>query len=125
MGFFPQGAEIIPNSYNKIPGFSVRHHYFMPGFPVMSWPMMEWVLDTKYAHLHHVTLRHERSLLVFELQESTLTPLMERIEREFDGVRVFSLPSMGDEARGGIYRRRHIDLGVKGGRLRRVTRRCA
>lgn len=114
MGTFPQGCEIIPNGYNKIPGFSIREHYFVPGFPVMAWPMIEWVLDTKYAHLHHQTPHAERSLLVFELPESTLTPLMERIERDFAGVRVFSLPSVGDTERGGIYARRHIDLGVKG-----------
>ncbi|QBQ97879.1 competence/damage-inducible protein A [Paraburkholderia pallida] len=114
MGTFPQGCEIIPNGYNKIPGFSIRDHHFVPGFPVMAWPMIEWVLDTKYAHLHHQTPHAEKSLLVFELPESTLTPLMERIERDFPGVRVFSLPSVGDAERGGIYARRHIDLGVKG-----------
>ena len=114
MGTFPQGAEIIPNGYNKIPGFSVRDHHFVSGFPVMAWPMIEWVLDTKYAHLHHSTPHAEKSLLVFELPESTLTPLMERIESDFPGVRVFSLPSVGDTERGGIYARRHIDLGVKG-----------
>ncbi|CAM2159221.1 competence/damage-inducible protein A [Paraburkholderia tropica] len=114
MGTFPQGCEIIPNGYNKIPGFSIREHYFVPGFPVMAWPMIEWVLDTKYAHLHHQTPHAEKSLLVFELPESTITPLMERIEHDFPGVRVFSLPSVGDTERGGIYARRHIDLGVKG-----------
>jgi molybdopterin-biosynthesis enzyme MoeA-like protein len=114
MGTFPRGASIIPNGYNKIPGFSLDDHHFVPGFPVMAWPMIEWVLDTKYAHLHHATPRAERSLLVFELAESTLTPLMEKIERDFPNVRVFSLPSVGDAQRGGIYARRHIDLGVKG-----------
>jgi molybdopterin-biosynthesis enzyme MoeA-like protein len=114
MGTFPQGSEIIPNGYNKIPGFSMRDHHFVPGFPVMAWPMIEWVLDTKYEHLHHSTPHAEKSLLVFELPESTLTPLMERIESDFPGVRVFSLPSVGDAERGGIYARRHIDLGVKG-----------
>ena len=114
MGTFPQGSEIIPNGYNKIPGFSMRDHHFVPGFPVMAWPMIEWVLDTKYEHLHHSTPHAEKSLLVFELPESTLTPLMERIESDFPGVRVFSLPSVGDTERGGIYARRHIDLGVKG-----------
>ncbi|HEY1609264.1 MAG TPA: molybdopterin-binding protein [Paraburkholderia sp.] len=114
MGTFPQGCDIIPNGYNKIPGFSVRDHHFVPGFPVMAWPMIEWVLDTKYAHLHHSTPHAEKSLIVFELPESTLTPLMERIESDFPGVRVFSLPSVGDAERGGIYARRHIDLGVKG-----------
>jgi len=114
MGTFPQGASIIPNGYNKIPGFSVGDHHFVPGFPVMAWPMIEWVLDTKYAHLHHAMPHAEKSLLVFELPESTLTPLMEKIEHDFPGVRVFSLPSVGDAERGGVYARRHIDLGVKG-----------
>ncbi len=41
MGTFPEGARIIPNSYNKIPGFSVGDHHFVPGFPVMAWPMIE------------------------------------------------------------------------------------
>jgi len=114
MGTYPQGASIIPNGYNKIPGFSVGDHHFVPGFPVMAWPMIEWVLDTKYAHLHHAMPHAEKSLLVFELPESTLTPLMEKIEHDFPSVRVFSLPSVGDAERGGIYARRHIDLGVKG-----------
>lgn len=114
MGTFPQGAAIIPNSYNKIPGFSVGDHHFVPGFPVMAWPMIEWVLDTKYAHLHHATPYIERSLLVFGLPESRITPLMVTIERDFDGVRAFSLPSVGDAARGALYARSHIDLGVKG-----------
>ncbi|HTJ91992.1 MAG TPA: molybdopterin-binding protein [Pararobbsia sp.] len=114
MGTYPAGARIIPNSYNKIPGFSVGDHHFMPGFPVMAWPMMEWVLDTYYSHLHHATPHEERSVLVFELAESELTPLMVQIEQDFAGVRVFSLPSVGDAARGGVYARRHIDLGVKG-----------
>jgi molybdopterin-biosynthesis enzyme MoeA-like protein len=114
MGTYPRGASIIPNGYNKIPGFSVGDHHFVPGFPVMAWPMIEWVLDTKYRHLHHSTPHAEKSLLVFELPESTLTPLMEKIQHDFPGVRVFSLPSVGDAERGGVYARRHIDLGVKG-----------
>jgi molybdopterin-biosynthesis enzyme MoeA-like protein len=114
MGVFPRGATIIPNGYNKIPGFSIGDHHFVPGFPVMAWPMIEWVLDNKYAHLHHAVAHAERSLYVFELMESTLTPLMEKIEADFPGVRVFSLPSVGDAERGGVFARRHIDLGVKG-----------
>ncbi|CDY77899.1 Molybdopterin-binding protein [Caballeronia glathei] len=114
MGTFPKGAGIIPNSYNRIPGFSVGDHHFVPGFPVMAWPMIEWVLDTKYAHLHHQKPYVERSVLVFGLPESRITPLMESIERDFPGVRVFSLPSVGDASRGAIYARAHIDLGVKG-----------
>ena len=113
MGEFPQGASIIPNPYNKIPGFAVRHgegvHYFVPGFPVMAWPMIEWVLDTHYSHLFSKVARLEKAVLVFGMAESALTPLMEAIEAEFPLVKVFSLPSVGDATI-----RRHIELGVKG-----------
>ena len=51
MGVFPQGATIIRNPYNKIPGFSVGDVHFVPGFPVMAWPMIESVLDDRYADL--------------------------------------------------------------------------
>jgi molybdopterin-biosynthesis enzyme MoeA-like protein len=114
MGEFPEGAAIIPNPYNKIPGFSVANkgngaHYFVPGFPVMAWPMIEWVLDTIYPHLFHQTSRLEKSAIVFGAMESTLTPLMEAIETTYPLVKVFSLPSVGD-----ANIRRHIELGVKG-----------
>ena len=49
MGEFPVGSEIIPNPFNRIPGFSIRNHWFVPGFPQMAWPMLEWVLDHFYA----------------------------------------------------------------------------
>ncbi len=108
MGVFPQGARIIPNTYNKIPGFSVRDVHFVPGFPVMAWPMIEWVLDHHYASLQGEPPLRERSVIVFGAMEATLTPLMERIEAEFAGVKVFSLPSVDHPEWG-----RHIELGVK------------
>jgi molybdopterin-biosynthesis enzyme MoeA-like protein len=109
MGVFPEGAQIIPNPYNKIPGFSVDDVHFVPGFPVMAWPMIEWVLDQRYAHLHGSQVQTERSLIVYGSMEATLTPLMEAIERDHPGVRVFSLPSVDHPVHG-----RHIELGVKG-----------
>ena len=109
MGEFPLGAQIVPNPYNRIPGFRVEHHWFVPGFPVMAWPMIEWALDTHYAHLFHREVRGERSFLVYEMPESLATPVMEAVEREFPEVRVFSLPSVGGDGQ-----RRHIELGVKG-----------
>lgn len=108
MGVFPQGALIIPNPYNKIPGFSVGHVHFVPGFPVMAWPMMEWVLDQHYAHLFRRQAYAERSVIVFGSMEATLTPLMEEIERDHPRVKVFSLPSVDHPQWG-----RHIELGVK------------
>ncbi|MEH6435127.1 competence/damage-inducible protein A [Massilia sp. DD77] len=113
MAEFPQGAVLIPNPYNRIPGFSIMQgeapHHFVPGFPVMAWPMIAWVLDTHYAHLFHREPYAERALLVYEQAEAALTPLMERLQREYEGARVFSLPSVGD-----AQTRRHIELGVKG-----------
>ena len=133
MGMFPADAEIIPNPYNKIPGFScyvprsgssvagsdsagdrpaaqerVGIH-FVPGFPVMAWPMMAWVLDTHYAGLHQVSAYVEKSIIVFGSMEATLTPLMLEIEAAHAGVKVFSLPSVDHPTYG-----RHIELGVKG-----------
>lgn len=110
MGRFPAGAELIPNPYNRIPGFFVGTVYFVPGFPVMAHPMMEWVLDQRHADLHRATGVRERSLIVGGAMEATLTPLMERIEAEHAGIKVFSLPSVDHPQWG-----RHIELGVKAG----------
>ena len=155
MGVFPVGAQIIPNPYNKIPGFSCfvergeeggaqpavppgqpgpqdrlrriagaaapsggsdSHAvgergglHFLPGFPVMAWPMIEWVLDHHYAHLHQTSGAVEKSVIVMGSMEATLTPLMLTIEAEHAGVKVFSLPSVDHPQYG-----RHIELGVKG-----------
>ncbi len=114
MGVFPRGATIIPNPYNKIPGFSCAAAgpgavHFVPGFPVMAWPMIEQLLDQQYAHLFAQQQRCERSVIVFGAMEAALTPLMEAIEAGHPGVKVFSLPSVDHPQWG-----RHIDLGVKG-----------
>ena len=113
MGVFPVGARIIPNPYNKIPGFSCDGPgggsvHFVPGFPVMAWPMIEALLDGVYRHLHRQDAWQERSVVVMGAMEATLTPLMETIEREHP-VKVFSLPSVDHPDYG-----RHIELGVKG-----------
>lgn len=116
MGMFPTGARIIPNPYNKIPGFSCSGGvdgagavHFVPGFPVMAWPMIEWVLDQQYADHFNRTPQTEQSVLVYGAMEAALTPLMQRIEIMHPQVRVFSLPSVDHPQYG-----RHIELGVKG-----------
>ncbi|MBK5205424.1 MAG: competence/damage-inducible protein A [Polaromonas sp.] len=113
MGVFPVGAEIIPNPYNKIPGFSCKSGegavHFVPGFPVMAWPMIEWVLDSRYAQLHQKSAFIEKSVIVLGSMEAMLTPLMLDIEAAHTGVKVFSLPSVDHPEYG-----RHIELGVKG-----------
>jgi len=109
MGVFPVGADIIANPYNKIPGFSLGRLHFVPGFPVMAWPMIEGLLDGPYAHLHGAQRQTERSVIVFGAMEASLTPLMEALEAEHPGIKVFSLPSVDHPQWG-----RHIELGVKG-----------
>ncbi len=109
MGVFPAGARLIANPYNKIPGFSVDHVHFVPGFPVMAHPMIESLLDGPYAGLQGGERAVERSVVVFGSMEAALTPLMEEIEAAHAAVRVFSLPSVDHPVHG-----RHIELGVKG-----------
>ena len=119
MGMFPLDARIIPNPFNKIPGFFCTAGddscalgqggvFFLPGFPVMAWPMMEWVLDTYFSQYFARDAWLEQSVVVFGAMESTLTPLMEDLERQHP-VRVFSLPSVDHPQYG-----KHIELGVKG-----------
>jgi molybdopterin-biosynthesis enzyme MoeA-like protein len=113
MGRFPAGADIIPNPYNKIPGFSCQglagRVHFVPGFPVMSWPMLAWVLDTHYKAFFQRGAYQEKSVIVMGSMEATLTPLMQRLETQFASIKVFSLPSVDHPEYG-----RHIELGVKG-----------
>jgi len=114
MGTFPQGAQIIFNPYNKIPGFTCQGAgqglvHFVPGFPVMAWPMMQDKLDTFCQTWGAAPKRIERSVIVFGAMEATLTPLMERIEFQHANVKVFSLPSVDHPTWG-----KHIELGVKG-----------
>jgi molybdopterin-biosynthesis enzyme MoeA-like protein len=109
MGEFPEGSVIIPNPVNRIPGFSIHEHHFVPGFPQMAWPMVEWVLDTRYAKLFNKDRWAEASILVYEAGESQLIPAMHAVEAGFKGIKVFSLPSMGNDGS-----RIHVELGVRG-----------
>ncbi len=114
MGMFPKGADIIHNPYNKIPGFTCKGQgqgmvHFVPGFPVMAWPMMQDKLDVYCQTWGAAPKRIEMSVIVLGAMEATLTPLMASIEQQFDGVKVFSLPSV-DHPKWG----KHIELGVKG-----------
>lgn len=109
MGMFPIGSDIVPNPFNRIAGFSLGEHYFVPGFPQMAWPMVEWVLDTQYGHLFHATPSADSAILVWHGIESMLIPLMQAVEKDFPGLTTFSLPFLGSEAM-----RPHVELGVRG-----------
>ncbi len=109
MGVYPVGSEIVPNSFNRIPGFSIRQHYFTPGFPVMAWPMVEWVLDTHYSHLHHAEDYVEQAITVWDVYEGQLIALMRELTNAFPDATLFSLPTIAGEGE-----RRSVELGMKG-----------
>ena len=109
MGMFPRGARLMPNPYNKIPGFVCDRVYFAPVFPVMAWPMMAWALDSDWSHCFGQRRWRERSVVLYGSMEATLTPVMQRVEAAHPGVKVFSLPSVDHPQHGA-----HIELGVKG-----------
>lgn len=110
LGTFPAGCQIIPNPFNRIPGFMVSEHYFVPGFPQMAHPMIEWVLDTFYADQFAPGAILEQAFLLTgpDAYESALLGLMEDIVARYPTLRLFSLPSLNGQER------RHLELGVEG-----------
>jgi len=120
LGVFPRGAALIPNPYNRIPGFSVGDLHFMPGFPVMAHPMLEWVMDHRYPQEIGAGGRAFHAVRVRGANESALIPVFERVERDFPGVKTFSLPSV-DHPTWGV----HIEIGVKGEGAARVAEAMA
>lgn len=106
MADFPKGATLIPNPVNRVAGFAINEHYFVPGFPEMSHPMILWVLDTYYLHLFHQQDYIEASILVREAGESRLIDLMNQILAKYPELKLFSLPKLDKQ--------RTTELGVKG-----------
>ena len=111
LGTFPRGAAVVPNPFNRIAGFSIREHYFLPGFPQMAHPMAEWVLDTYYAYFSNKQPKIDKAFLLTgpHAYESGLLDLMEHIVAAYPGLRLFSLPSISPDGQ-----RRHLELGVEG-----------
>lgn len=107
MAELPAGASIIPNPYNRIPGFTLGRIHCVPGFPEMAWPMLEWVLSS-----HYPALRGPRpaqySVLLPGAQESELIEMMSVVGAHHPQVRVSSLPRFLPE--GG----RLVELGTRG-----------
>ncbi len=106
MADLPAGAELIPNPVNRVAGFAINQHYFVPGFPQMAHPMVEWVLDTHYQHLFHQQDYTELSILVMDAGESQLIDLMNHIVQKYPEIKLFSLPKLDN--------RRTTEVGVKG-----------
>jgi len=106
MADFPKGCDLIPNPVNRVAGFSINQHYFVPGFPEMAHPMMEWVLDTYYKDLFHTQDYCEESIVVTEAGESDLIDLMNTMLEKYPSLKLFSLPRSDQ--------RRTTEVGLKG-----------
>ncbi len=109
MAHLPEGATLIPNPVNRIAGFSLGHVHFVPGFPQMGWPMMEWVLDTHYAELGAAEAPVETLLLLPGVSEGQLIDIMQSIVDGHPDVSLSCLPHMD-----GDYR--ETELGLRGQR---------
>ncbi len=95
MAELPEVATIIPNVINNVPSFSLGDHHFMPGFPEMSWPMVDWLLDTKYSHLKHLAPSFERIITIENARESDLIEKMNELLANYPSLKLSSLPKLG------------------------------
>ncbi len=108
MAEFPEGAALVPNPFNRIAGFNVGKHYFLPGFPEMAWPMLEWVLDTHYSQLFNAAPPVEEAIITEGAGEGDLIEMMNEIVAAYPDLKLSSLPRII------VDNRRIIELGVKG-----------
>ncbi len=106
MADFPAGSRIIPNPVNRVSGFSFAKHHFVPGFPNMAWPMIEWVLEHEYAELFHQQVVAQRIYQLSGAFENLLVPHMEQLLKLFPEVSLSSLPNTDE--------RRRIEFSLKG-----------
>ena len=107
MADLPLGATIIPNPYNRIPGFSIDHIHCLPGFPEMAWPMMNWVMDTLYPNLE-MEPPVQFILTLADAHESKLIDLMNEFQNRHPGLKLSSLPRFVTQGK------RELELGLRG-----------
>jgi molybdopterin-biosynthesis enzyme MoeA-like protein len=107
MAHLPQGCTLIPNPVNQIAGFSIGDHHFVPGFPQMGWPMLDWVLDHRYAQLAPRDRPVERYLTLPGTSEGQVIHIMQDLVSRFPRVQLSCLPHMD-----GDYR--ETELGIRG-----------
>jgi len=111
MADLPQGAALIPNAHNNVPGFSLEGCHFMPGFPQMAHAMLDWVLANHYPQAGDADYI-ERAIWVFDATESQLLNAMRDFCARYPTLKLFSLPVLPTEQ----HPRRRLELGLKGAR---------
>ncbi len=91
MAELPRGAKLLDNPVNKMPAFSLdERFFFMPGFPEMSHPMVEEILE-KLIPEKKIYYRHTLTALC---KENELIEVMEQMPRD---VEFSSLPKLYDD----------------------------
>lgn len=111
MAALPEGASLIPNPVNGIPGFSCAQHHCVPGFPAMAEPMARWVLEQRFPDRDAAAGAVEEVLRLENVTESRLVPVLEAMEAEFPELRISCLPRMDRLAP-------QVELGLRGPRAR-------
>ena len=90
MADLPKEAELLPNIVNNMSGFSLENRFFfMPGFPEMSHPMVNHILEQFYPS----SPQTYRKTLIAQTSENTLIPIMQILSKEID---LSSLPMLND-----------------------------
>ncbi|MBE0583910.1 MAG: competence/damage-inducible protein A [Desulfofustis sp.] len=107
MAELPEAADLIPNAFNNIPGFSIGTIFCLPGFPEMAWPMLEWVVATRFDTRVGPRQRFA-AVTVVDVRESELIGLLEDAQRRFPEVKVSSLPRFPQRGRW------LVELGLRG-----------
>lgn len=103
----PRGSRLIPNPYNNIPGFSYADFHFVPGFPQMAKPMVEWVLDNCYQALQPETKLLRKSVLIYGKGEGELVDMMNELLENFPDIKLSCLPRIDLE-------RNYVELSLLG-----------
>ncbi|WP_018176213.1 molybdopterin-binding protein [Thioalkalivibrio sp. AKL8] len=111
MAELPEGASLIPNPVNGIPGFSCAQHHCVPGFPAMAEPMARWVLEQRFPDRDAAAGAVEEVLRLENVTESRLVPVLEAMEAAFPDLRISCLPRMDRQAP-------QVELGLRGARAR-------
>ena len=85
---FPVDSALLENPVNQVPGFFLdRRFFFMPGFPQMAHPMVEWILETLYP----LGPRVYRRSISAQCSEGDLMDFMEALP---DALELSSLPEL-------------------------------
>lgn len=81
MADLPKNAELLPNVINNMSGFNLENlYFFMPGFPEMSHPMVDYILQNFYPQ---APLTYRKTLIA-QTSENTLIPIMEKLDPDVD-----------------------------------------